>query len=514
MPDQIRTLEYWAKAKPTEIAVVEGGVSMDWATLNNKANSVAEGLAKAGLSAGEVVCVRLQIRIEWLVINAALSKLGCSLLGLNWRLTPDETRYVLNNSGAKAIILDDANPVPLIEALQDMSLQACVLLEGEYPGAITYRTLEELEDPAERVMERDAPLIIYTSGTTGLPKGVVIQPHNATPQQVEEYVADVQEKIPYSDQEVVLVTMPFSHGSGPAQVRSAMERGSPVILLRRYDAETTLSLIEKHRVTAWVCVPTMLKRMAALESDVLAKYDVSSLCSIQVGAAPVPSVIKEWASSYFGDDILHEGYGSTETGMITHMSPQMLREREGSSGLPYRHVSISIRDDQGNSLPVGERGEIWVRTPFVIRQYLGAGELGPEVLDEDGYFRTGDVGSLDADGYLYLSDRAKDMIVSGGVNIYPAEIEKAMQAHPDIQDVAVIGVPDEEFGEQVKAFVELRPGRTVSATEIMDFSARTLASYKRPKSIEIVAELPRNTTGKVMKRDLRAVYWKDRERAI
>jgi long-chain acyl-CoA synthetase len=211
---------------------------------------------------------------------------------------------------------------------------------------------------------------------------------------------------------------------------------------------------------------------------------------------------------------LIEGYGSTETGMITHLAPGIHRIKPGSSGLPHKHVDLRIRDDSGADLPVGSVGEIWVRTPGTIRQYLNGKLLDADTLDGEGFFRVGDVGRLDEDGYLFITDRAKDMIISGGVNLYPAEIEAGLMRHSAVLDAAVIGIPDDEFGEQVKAFVELRPGATASAEEIVEHAKQHLASYKRPKSVEIVAELPRNTMGKLLKRELREPYWKGRERRV
>jgi long-chain acyl-CoA synthetase len=257
----------------------------------------------------------------------------------------------------------------------------------------------------------------------------------------------------------------------------------------------------------------MYKRLAGLPPAVLAKYDVSSIRILGVGAAPVPYSLKEWIIGHFGE-CLAEGYGATETGMLTALAPEMQKKKPGSSGLPHTHVTISIRGEDGAELAPGEEGEIWVRTPMVIRGYLNAKPLDSDTLDDAGFFRTGDIGRVDEEGYLFITDRAKDMIVSGGVNIYPAEIEAAIIRHPAVQDVAVIGIPDEEFGEQVKAFCELKPGRTAEPGDILAYCAGALASYKRPRTIDIVAELPRNTMGKLLKRELRDPYWKGRERNV
>ena len=200
--------------------------------------------------------------------------------------------------------------------------------------------------------------------------------------------------------------------------------------------------------------------------------------------------------------------------MISFLPSDMQTRKPGSSGRPYKHVEIKIRDEDGNDLAAGETGEIWVKTPVVIRHYLNSSPLGEDTLGKDGFFRVGDVGRVDEEGYLFITDRAKDMIVSGGVNIYPAEIEAAIITHPAVQDVAVIGIPDDEFGEQVKAFCELKPGRTATAEDVLAHCRPLLASYKHPRSIDFVKELPRNTMGKLLKRELREPYWKDRERKV
>jgi long-chain acyl-CoA synthetase len=506
------SVEGWAAEEPDRAVVFEGDRSMTWAQINDAADSLAEGLARRGVRAGDIVVVRTQIRLEWVVIDAALAKLGCLLLGLNWRLTPDEVRYVLANSGARALICDDPDPAALGGAFDGAELAAAVSLDARADGFDHYAELVA-GPPVRRISAAEARLVIYTSGTTGLPKGVVMGPRPGLEREAAEYHADVAARSSRRPDDVYLATMPFSHGAGPAHVRGALRVGARVVFLRRFDAEAALALMLRHGVTSWVSVPTMLKRIAALPQDVLDARRPGRLRNIGTGAAPVAAALKHWVADYFGD-VLHEGYGVTEVGMITHATPEMRIDRPSSSGLPHRHVTLDIRDGDGGSLPAGRSGEIWVRTPVVISGYLNGAPLGPEVLDAAGFFRTGDVGHLDEQGYLFITDRAKDMIVSGGVNLYPAEIEAALLTHPKVQDAAVIGIPDEEFGEQVKAFVELKPGQRAEPAEIAEALVDRLASYKRPRSIDIVEELPRNLMGKLLKKDLRAPYWEGRERQV
>jgi long-chain acyl-CoA synthetase len=515
---QSGSVEYWAREKPDAPAVIEGDRSLTWGAWNDAADRLAHGLARLGLNAGDILVTRMQIRTEWPIVSAAAGKLGCRILGLNWRLTPAETRYVLSNSGAHAVICDDPDPAALASAFEGLDLKFAVSIDVSSDGFTPYATLIAEPSPEPLFAEGNPPLILYTSGTTGLPKGVVMGARGdhddpIAGQERLEYQQSVAASRPQLRGDVQMIALPMHHGAGPATVWGSQTRGNTMVLLRRFDPEEALRLIEKHRVSVWTGVPTMYKRLAALPPEVLARYDVSSIRMLGVGAAPVPYSLKEWIIGYFGD-CLGEGYGATETGMLTALAPEMQRKKPGSSGLPHTHVHISIRNEAGEALPAGEEGEIWVKTPMVIRGYLNAKPLDAETLDAEGYFRTGDVGRLDEDGYLFITDRAKDMIVSGGVNIYPAEIEAAIMRHPAVQDVAVIGVPDEEFGEQVKAFCELKPGRTAEPAEILAHCAGTLASYKRPKSLEIVAELPRNTMGKLLKRELRDPYWKGRERNV
>jgi long-chain acyl-CoA synthetase len=509
------SIEYWAKRQPDQVAVIEGERTITWGQLNDHADRLASSLQKLGLRADDIVVVRTHIRLEWAILSSALAKLGCALLGLNWRLTAAEIRHVMNNSRANAILCDDQDPAALLTAFEGRPLKFAISLDVASQGFLNWSDLFENALPTERFMSKaDPSLIIYTSGTTGLPKGVVMAHKIRTDDPITtEYLLDVRAKRLTTGRALFLLSMPMHHGSGPSQLWAAMRSGVTTVMQPRFDPLQTLELMQHHRVTHWTGVPTMYKRIAALPAGSVAQHDLSALQQLTVGAAPVSPELKFWIMEHMGA-VLHEGYGSTETGMITHISPEMQRAKPGSSGLPYRHVQLEIRDESGALLPLGETGEIWAWTPVNIRNYLNAPQLDQETLDERGFFRTGDMGRLDADGYLWISDRAKDMIISGGVNIYPAEIEAVLLTHPALSDAAVIGIPDDEYGESVMAFCELRSGQRATENELKLHCETLLASYKRPRTIRIVEALPYNTVGKVLKRDLRAPFWKDQDRKV
>jgi long-chain acyl-CoA synthetase len=487
---------------------------LSWGEWNAEADRLAYALRRRGIGPGDIVVVRTRIRREWPVIRTTLGKLGCRLLGLNWRFTPVEMGHVLADSGAVAIVCDDADPAAIAASWVALPIKVAISIDTPSPGFSFYADLAA-EPPGEPIFaQADPRLIIYTSGTTGLPKGVEmgkIRPgHEEKLRAYNRSMAEARAQIPG---DIVLVTMPMHHGAGPALIAQSIRTGNTMILLRRYDAEQALALIQRHKVSYWNGVPTMYARMAALPADVLARYDVTSIRSLSVGAAPITDELKGWIQGYFGA-CLHEGYGTTETGMMTTISPDMHRLKPGSSGRPFAGVDLSIRDVSGAECQLGEEGEIWARTPVTISGYLNAAALGAETLDARGFFRTGDVGRLDEDGYLYITDRAKDMIIAGGVNIYPAEVEAVLLRHPAVQDAAVIGIPDDEYGEAVKAYCERKAGAVTSEAELIAYARGQLASYKVPRAIEFVAELPRNGMGKLLKRVLRAPYWKDRERKL
>lgn len=509
-----RSIELWAQKKPHEAAIAEGSDSLTWAELDNAANRAAHALRALGIGPADVVAVRMHPRIEWGVVAGALAKIGCAMVGLNYRLTPEEIRHVIADSKTTVLVCDDAQPAQLLSALEGLPIKLAISADVDCSGFVPYARL--LEGRGEKLYaEADPRLIIYTSGTTGQPKGVELDRSAEMDEAaLREFLKNRVIYTPFSDHDVTLINMPFHHAAGPMQFWASMAQGNKVVLQRRFDAEDTLRIIAEHRVSHWTAVPTMFKRIAALPHTVQDAADRSSLREIRTGTAPITHELKDWILRYFGEHLLHEVYGASEIGVVAVLRPEMQRHKPASCGLPLPYAKIEIRDAEGCELPAGQAGEMWVKSPVTISGYLNAPPLGPDTLDANGFFRTGDVGYKDEDGFLYITDRAKDMIIAGGVNIYPAEIEAVLQRHPVVLDAAVIGVPDDEFGERVFAFCELKPGKSIDGAALIAHCEPLLASYKRPRQVFIMDELPRNAMGKLLKKDLRAPYWKGKARQV
>lgn len=506
------SLEYWAAERADAVAVITGDRTLTYGEWNDRANRVADALASHGLQPGDRIGMRFHIDLPWFIIQRALQKLGVHQVAVNWKLTAPEAAYILHDSGAKGLACDDANAAPWAD--EDVGLLITVGQPDGSPG-LRLEDLLAQGRPVERFGPLRPMLVMYTSGTTGKPRGVPpLDPATVTDfDRLLRYGASVGSVPPYPDDAVVLLTLPTHHGAGPALATAACARGGTAVAVDPYDAEEALRQIDLHRVQTWTAVPTMLLRIQALPDEVIDRYDLSSLQSLGAGAAPVPMALKRWWIDRLGGNVLWESYGCSEAGMITSISPADQLRKPGSSGLPFDGVEIAIVDDLWNRLPAGTTGEIAVNTPVVLTGYLGREPLGDDVI-RDGFYRTGDVGHLDDDGYLYITDRIKDMIVAGGVNIYPTEIENAIIEHPDVDRCAVIGVPQGDFGEQPLAFVVPRTGHAVTADDILGFLDGRLASYKKPRIIEFADDLPVNPMGKVLKTELRKPYWEGHERNV
>jgi long-chain acyl-CoA synthetase len=506
------TPEFWSGSRPDAPAVIHGEAVLTYGEWNERADRVAEGLAELGLGRGDRLGMRFRLGLEWFVIQRALQKLGVAQVAVNWRLTPDEAAYILRDSESKGLACNDCDASGW--ARQDIGVLITV---GQPEGTADVRYEDLVNTPLTK--PRFGPLrpslVLYTSGTTGAPRGVPpVDPTTVTdPDRLLRYVASVGSVPPYPDGPVTLLNLPVHHGAGPQAATATCAKGGTVILQDPYKAEEALQLIDRHQVQMWTAVPTMLLRIQKLPEHVLDQYDLTSLTALSAGAAPVPQSLKQWIIDRLGAGILWEAYGASEAGMISYASPEHQLTKPGTSGRPYDEVQIAIVDENWNRLSTGQIGEIAVNTPVVIRNYLGRDELDQDAI-RDGFYRTGDVGKLDDDGFLFITDRIKDMIVAGGVNIYPAEIEKALVAHPQVIDAAVIGIPQDDFGEQPMAFIVPHSNSVPTEEDLLAFLDGRLAAYKKPRRFEFVDDLPLSPMGKVLKTMLREPFWQGRERHV
>lgn len=507
------TLEFFARQTPDRIAIVDGPQRLSWREWDQQANRLAAALEEAvGLTFGDRVAVRIHNRHEWFVINAALAKLGAIFVSIGWRLTPAEVRYFLEDSGSRAFVFDDdprtladawAEPAGTPRAIVPISLEPT-----DVDGVLAYRDLVASGSDEERMSAGQATSVLYTSGTTSQPRGVLrgSEEDAAKRSARSRLVRDLSQSLGIGPEDRHLVCAPLYHGAAPTLARLTLWMGGVVHIMHAFDAERTLRVIADEEITSTFMVPTMLNRIVDLPESVRRSYDVSSVRMILTGASPVPFDLKRRVIDYFGPHCLYESYGASEIGLATLLPPEEQLWRPGSCGRLLEGVAVRILDERGAELPRGEVGDIYVSSPEVIDRYLTKDPQGADV-SKDGYFDTGDVGRLDEDGFLYIVDRKKDLIISGGVNIYPAEVEAVLRQHPAILDVAVFGVPNDDLGEEVKAVCEVVPDSSVTAEELLAFSRSKLGGYKCPRSIDFTDELPRSPVGKLLKRQLREPYW-------
>ena len=510
-PAKPRSVEHYAELTPDSVALWEDGRTLTWSEYNARADRLAEVfVSRAGVSAGDRVALCMQNRLEWFITQTAVAKLDASLVPVSPRLTPAEVHYIVADSGARVFVFDaeDVAAVTRVwtnepESEKHSVVRLAIGLErGGRDDVTAFAAAAESGERVERWAAHAPRSIVYTSGTTGRPRGVV----NARPPRAPLSMTQLAEQPPRSGDGGTrnLLGAPLVHAAGQSSARATLAAGGCVYILPKFGAERALQIIASERITTTFLVPTMLNRIVNLPKQTLDRYDVSSIRTIVTGASPCPQSVKEKVIEYFGDHCLTESYGSTEVGLVSRMLPEDHLLKPGSCGRVYDHVQVRIVDAHGRDLPHGETGEITVKTPGMIERYLNEG--APREL-AGGFFATGDVGRLDEDGYLYILDRKKDMIIAGGVNIYPAEIENSLRRHPAVLDAAVFGIPHPELGEQVKAVVECVDGQSVSEADLLTFVAAELATYKRPRAIEFVAEIPRNAAGKPLKAQLRAPHW-------
>ena len=501
---------FHAAAHPDKEAIVEYGEHgvrrFTWGELDATINRLAHALVARGVRGGSRIALMLPNGSEYLIAQQALARLGATAVQIGYRLKAGEIAYILDNAQPTATIVHHAYVAAMLEAReQARGKGGPMIVVG---GAVTAGSTELEEwDRALAAAPPDMPprvtggdgggVIVYTSGTTGKPKGA----NRAWRKTGFESVADMILQVGMRADDRHLVTCPLYHSAAPAFVAIMMSLGATIVLQNHFDPEAALDIIQKERVTCSLMVPTMLIRMTNLPAETLAKYDTSSLRWVMSAAAPLTTDAARRFMQQFGP-VLWNFYGATETGLVTLAGPHDHVSRPGTIGKRLRGNDIRLLDDAGKDVGAGEVGELYARNSTMISGYHGNDEA-TRSSQRDGFFSVGDVGRIDADGYYYLESRKTDMVISGGVNIYPREIEDHLSTHPAILEAAVIGVPDPEWGETLRAFIVLRNEQQLSETDVINFCREHLADYKRPRKVTFLAEMPRNPTGKILKRELR-----------
>ncbi|MEQ9641673.1 MAG: AMP-binding protein [Alphaproteobacteria bacterium] len=502
----------WAKVVPDQLAVAGHVGSRTFAELNANANRLARLLRAAGIGPDDGVAMLVSNRAEFCDVNFACTRIGVRLTPINWHLVGEEVAYVVDDCEAKALIADVRFAAAAQEAVNPnlrVKLAVGGAIDGfdDYDAALAAHAASDIDDPAI------GNHMLYTSGTTGRPKGVFRSRQPA----VNPLTAVMQATAAFRPgEDLALCTGPGYHAAPLAlNILFPLASGVGVVLMDRWDAEQTLRLVEQHKITHTHLVPTMFHRLLQLPDEVRRRYDASSLRWLLHGAAPCPPELKRGVIDWLGP-VLYEYYAATEGGGVFSTSDDWLK-KPGTVGRAVEGVVMEIHDENHRPLPANQVGTVYFQAPETGRfEYFKAAEKTASAYHQD-FYTMGDHGYVDEDGYLFLTGRSAEQIISGGVNIYPAEIDAVLVNHPAVYDVATIGVPNQEWGEEVKAVVQLREGHKASpdmAETLIAHCGEHLARYKVPRSVDFVADLPRMASGKVQRGVIRKPYWEGQKTAI
>lgn len=505
--------------------VASGDRRIPTTELRRRGAQAATGFESLGLAEDDVMAIMLRNDLAYLEALLGAGLVGAYAVSINWHFKTEEVGYILRDSGAKILVVhadlfaqcrasipDDVTVIVVAtppEVADAYGVDADALAPPA--GLPEWESWRDEFEPWSGPSRPARGNIIYTSGTTGQPKGVK---REALPSDAQKKVGALTEEW-FGNRKGMstIVSGPLYHSVVNTYTRAALRTNGSVVLMPRFEAEELLKAIERHRVTHLHLVPTMFVRLLRLPEEVRNAYDISSLEYVIHGAAPCPPEVKRQMIEWWGP-IIHEYYGATEFGMVTRSDSHEWLARPGTTGKAWPGRVVEIHDDEGRKLPPGEVGEIYVSLGMLANfTYQNRDEQRREI-ERAGLVTAGDMGYLDEDGYLFLTDRKRDMIISGGVNIYPAEVEAAIGDYPKVVDCAVFGVPNEEFGETVAAAIQLVPGETATDQEICAFLRERIAGYKIPRVITFPDRLPRDDAGKIRKREIRAPYWRDAARNI
>ncbi len=494
-----------AAERPDQVALRFEDRVTDYATFDRHATQIANGLLAMGLNKGDRVAY-VGKNSDWAVeLALGTARAGMVLVPVIWRLAPAEVDGILADSGAGVLFVEPA-------FTRDFAVSEVVVMDDSFAR---WRDAQSDAPPPVTVSEDDVVLQLYTSGTTGAPKGVMLSHANGIQQRQKQIEAQVAWLLA-DPGDTTIIAMPYGHIGGVGVALGAVNSGQELIIHAEYDAGDVMDAIARHRVRRLFLVPAAIGLM--LQHPKAATADFSSIETLSYGASPIPLPLLQQAVDRMGCGFV-QVYGMTETwGSIVALPPEdHLPGREHkmtAAGKALPGVELKILDDDGNELPPGEIGEVAIRSPNNTRGYWNKPEESAKALIGDGWLRTGDAGILDEEGYLFIQDRIKDMIITGAENVYPAEVESAIYGHPAVADVAVIGVPDPKWGEAVKAMVVLKPGHDADAAAIITHARERIAGFKCPKSVDFISALPRNPSGKILRRSLREPFWAGHERRV
>jgi long-chain acyl-CoA synthetase len=496
------------------VALVHQGQRTTYSELDRAASRVAQGLIAEGIKPGTRVAHLDKSSDLFFELLFGVAKANAVMVSVNWRLAPPEVLHIVNDAEAEILFVGEEF-FAVVDKIRDglRTVRRIMTLSGTHPGwesFIAWRDRHPDLDPHLAAKPSDTAVQFYTSGTTGLPKGAELT--NANFAFMFRVWSESWQMTPGAS---TIVCLPMFHIGGAGWGMAGLYAGAVNHVVREFVPAQILDIIQRERIEVILLVPAMILFLA--QAPQIRETDLSSLKLIVYGAAPIPAELLKQAMAIFGCGF-QQVYGLTETtGAVTLLPPEDHDPSDAkkllSCGYAQKEVELRIVDESGQDLPVGEVGEIAIRSPQVMAGYWKLPEATARAIKGD-WFLSGDAGYLDEKGYLYIYDRVKDMIVSGGENIYPAEVESALFGHPAVADVAVIGVPDERWGEAVKAIVVRKADAEVAPGELIEWARARIAGYKLPKSVDFIDALPRNPTGKILKRELRKAYWGNKERQV
>jgi len=505
-----------ARNFPNDIGLIFDEKRLTWKELDARARAFANSLFDLGLERGDRVAIYAKNSNRWVEALFGLAQVGLVSVTVNYRLTASEVRFIVENSGAKAIVCDDSTAQNSLEVKEKVSELKHIINSELFENLVSGRwsvvggqskTKSEIRNPKSEIQYNDAAMLLYTSGTTGFPKGAVYT-HGSLLVGMLVHVHAIGSR----QTNRVMLPSPLYSAAGIAGIYCAVYVGSQISLIN-YDVKTACETIERERITSTNLVPTTIQMLLGHEES--QKHDLSSLETLLYGGSPIPEAVLREAMRRFPRGDFRQTFATTETGCAgTVLEPAEHREALEnpakkhllqSCGRAQTNVDVAIVGEDWETLADGETGEIAVRTEANMKGYWN-NEAATDAVLKDGWLRTGDMARRDREGYFCLVDRKNDLIVSGALNVYPSEVERVLQQHNGVYEVAVIGVPSEKWGEEVKAIAVLKEGVEVSEKDLIDFCADKIAGFKKPKSVEFIEKLPRNLTGKILKKELREKY--------